>query len=547
MEILTVKDLTFTYPVCERAAVCNVSFSVASGDFIVLCGATGGGKSTLLRLLKREIAPRGSEKGEILFGGRPINEIPAERIGFVSQRPDEQIVTDRVYSELAFGLENLGLPQNVIARRVAEMASYFGIEGWFERDVSTLSGGQKQLLNLASVMVMDPDILILDEPTSQLDPIATSDFLNTVKKLNRDLSLTVIIAEHRLEELIPMCDRLLVMDKGTLIGDGKPRNVISELSDDSPLLASMPTAARLYRLLGSGAECPLTVGDGRRFIETEYSNHITSLSLSPYVHSESTALEFKKAYFRYEKNAPDVLRGLDLTIYAGEIFCILGGNGSGKTTALSCACGIKKIYSGQIRVFGKRQKEYPGQSLYRNCLALLPQDVQNVFLCNSVREELEDAHVDASSLPFELSHLFEKHPYDLSGGEQQLLALAKVLATNPRLLLLDEPTKGLDAEKKRILIDILRKLKADGVTVLAVTHDVEFAAACADRCALFFRGNIVSCGTPHEFFSENCFYTTSAARIAKGYFENAITVEDIAQLCKENGTRKRGGNGDDGN
>ncbi len=547
MEILTVKDLTFTYPVCERAAVCNVSFSVASGDFIVLCGATGGGKSTLLRLLKREIAPRGSEKGEILFGGRPINEIPAERIGFVSQRPDEQIVTDRVYSELAFGLENLGLPQNVIARRVAEMASYFGIEGWFERDVSTLSGGQKQLLNLASVMVMDPDILILDEPTSQLDPIATSDFLNTVKKLNRDLSLTVIIAEHRLEKLIPMCDRLLVMDKGTLIGDGKPRNVISELSDDCPLLASMPTAARLYRLLGSGAECPLTVGDGRRFIETEYSNHITSLSISPYVHSESTALEFKKAYFRYEKNAPDVLKGLDLTIYAGEIFCILGGNGSGKTTALSCACGIRKIYGGQIRVFGKRQKEYPGQSLYRNCLALLPQDVQNVFLCNSVREELEDAHVDASSLPFELSHLFEKHPYDLSGGEQQLLALAKVLATNPRLLLLDEPTKGLDAEKKRILIDILRKLKADGVTVLAVTHDVEFAAACADRCALFFRGNIVSCGTPHEFFSENCFYTTSAARIAKGYFENAITVEDIAQLCKENGARKRGGNGDDGN
>lgn len=547
MEILTVKDLTFTYPLCERAAVCDVSFSVASGDFTVLCGATGSGKSTLLRLLKRELAPNGSEKGEILFSGRAIKDIPAERIGFVAQRPDEQIVTDKVYSELAFGLENLGLPQAVISRKVAEMASYFGIEDWFERDVSTLSGGQKQLLNLAAVMVMDPDILILDEPTSQLDPIATSEFLSTIKKLNRDLSLTVIIAEHRLEELIPMCDRLLVMDKGTLIGDGEPRNVISELSDDSPLLASMPTAARLYRLLRSDAECPLTVGEGRRFIEEEYSNHIKSLSRSPYIHNESAALEFKKAYFRYEKNAPDVLKGLDLTIYAGEIFCILGGNGSGKTTALSCACGIRKIYSGQIRVFGKWQKEYPGQSLYRNCLALLPQDVQNVFLCNSVREELEDAHADANSLPFELSHLLEKHPYDLSGGEQQLLALAKVLATDPRLLLLDEPTKGLDTEKKKALIDILRKLKADGVTVIAVTHDVEFAAACADRCALFFRGNIVSCGTPHEFFSANCFYTTSAARIAKGYFDNAVTVEDIAQLCRENGPRKRGDNRNDGN
>lgn len=544
MEILAIKDLSFTYPLSEAPAIKGVSFSVASGDFIVLCGATGSGKSTLLRLLKREIAPRGSEKGEILFNGRPINEIPAERIGFVSQRPDEQIVTDRVYSELAFGLENLGLPQNVIARRVAEMASYFGIEDWFERDVSTLSGGQKQLLNLASVMVMDPDILILDEPTSQLDPIATSDFLGTLKKLNRELSLTVIIAEHRLEELIPLCDRLLVMDNGILAGNDSPRNIISELSANSSLLASMPTAARLFRLLGSDAECPLTLGEGRRFIEGEYFNRVTTFKSLPYTHSENKALEFKNVYFRYEKNAPDVLSGLNLTVYKNEIFCLLGGNGSGKTTALSCACGIRKIYSGQIRVFEKQIKEYAGQSLYRNCIALLPQDVQNVFLCNSVQEELEDAKVDASSLPFELSHLLKKHPYDLSGGEQQLLALAKVLATKPRLLFLDEPTKGLDAEKKKVLADILRALKAEGVTILVVTHDLEFAAEYADRCALFFRGNIVSCGTPREFFSENCFYTTSAARMTKGYFKNTVTVNDVVKLCIENGSRRQSHDGD---
>ena len=539
MEILAVKNLSFTYPLCERSAVNGVSFAVDSGEFVVLCGATGSGKSTLLRLLKREIAPNGEESGEIIFLGKAIGETSPEKIGFVAQRPDEQIVTDKVYSELAFGLENLGLPQNVIARRVAEMASYFGIEDWFERDVSTLSGGQKQLLNLASIMVMNPDMIILDEPTSQLDPIATSDFLGTLKKLNRDFSLTVIIVEHRLEELIPMCDKLLVMNDGILTHNGAPRAVISTLKTNKALLASMPTAARLYHALSENGECPLTLREGRRFVEANYKNGTQAINEPAYTHSKNKALEFKDVYFRYERTLSDVLRGLNFTVYENEIFCILGGNGSGKTTALSCASGTRKIYSGQIRIFDKKLKEYTGQTLYRNCLTLLPQDVQSVFLCNTVREELKDAKANAAALPFDLSHLFDKHPYDLSGGEQQLVALAKVLATKPRLLLMDEPTKGLDAEKKQILIDILRELKAKGVTVLIVTHDVEFAAMCADRCALFFRGDIVSVGTPREFFSENSFYTTAASRMTKGYFANTVTVEDIAAICLQNGRKER--------
>lgn len=539
MEILAVKNLSFRYPLCERAAVKNVSFAVDSGEFIVLCGATGSGKSTLLRLLKREISPNGEESGEISFLGKEIGEIEPEKIGFVAQRPDEQIVTDKVYSELAFGLENLGLSQSVIARRVAEMASYFGIEDWFERDVSTLSGGQKQLLNLASIMVMNPEMIILDEPTSQLDPIATSDFLGTLKKLNRDFSLTVIIVEHRLEELIPMCDKLLVMMDGSLTHNGAPREVISALEANKALLASMPTAARLFHFLSEGSECPLTLREGRRFLEANYKNEIGAITEPKPIHSEKKALEFKDVYFRYERELPDVLKGLSFAVYENEIFCILGGNGSGKTTALSCASGIRRVYSGQIRVFGKKLKEYSGQTLYRNCLTLLPQDVQSVFLCNTVREELADAGADAAALPFDMSQLLDKHPYDLSGGESQLLALAKVLATKPRLLLMDEPTKGLDAEKKQILIDILRELKAQGVTVLIVTHDVEFAATCADRCALFFRGDIVSVGTPHEFFSENSFYTTAASRMTKGYFANTVTVKDIADLCLKNGRKER--------
>ncbi len=541
MEILKIEDLTFTYPLCNAPAVKNVSFDVNEGEFVVLCGTTGSGKSTLLRLCKREIAPLGEKSGCIKYKNTPIEELTKKdaacSIGFVMQNPEQQIVTDKVWHELAFGLENMGVPQNVIARRVAEIASYFGIEHWYEKSVSELSGGQKQLLNLAAVMVMDPDILILDEPTAQLDPIATADFIATLKKLNNDFSLTVVIVEHRLEELIPICDRLLVLENGKLLDNGTPRDVISRLKDNDILLCAMPTAARLYHALSADGACPLTVREGRRFIEQNYSNQIRSSDTGKYTHSNRSALEFQDVYFRYEREMPDVLRGVNFTVYENEIFCILGGNGSGKTTSLNAAAGLLKPYSGTVRVFGTKLKEYKNQTLYRECLSLLPQDVQTVFLKNTVREELDDVKADINALPFDISHLYEKHPYDLSGGEQQLVALAKVLATKPKLLLMDEPTKGLDANKKTDMIAILKQLKANGVTVVIVTHDVEFTAMCADRCALFFRGQIVSDGVPDEFFSENRFYTTAASRISKDYYDRTVTVERIAELCRLNGAK----------
>lgn len=530
MEILTVKDLSFTYPQAAQPVLRSVSFSLQEGEFAVLCGATGSGKSTLLRLLKEELAPLGTRQGSITcatnrrgaFGG----------IGFVAQRPEEQIVTDKVYAELAFGPESAGLPQAVMARRVAEMAAYFGIEAWFESDVATLSGGQKQLLNLASVMIMEPKLLLLDEPTSQLDPIAAADFMNTLKKLNRDLSLTVLVIEHRLEELIPLCDRLLVMEDGQLVQNGAPRVVLPSIDPQGALMAAMPSPARLYHAIGVEGPCPLTIREGREMLEKRCGNTSVTLSVPSYVHSAKTALVCRDVFFRYEKTLPDVLRGLELTVYENEIFCLLGGNGSGKSTALACIAGLLRIYSGKITIFGKRQKDYTGQSLYQNCLALLPQDVQHVFLRATVRQELADAKVEQASLPFSLSHLLDRHPYDLSGGEQQLLALAKVLATAPRLLLMDEPTKGLDAIRKTALVQLLKECKAKGITLLIVTHDVEFAAQCADRCGLFFRGALTAVGTPQEFFSQNSFYTTAASRMGRGFFENAVTVEGLAEAYR---------------
>lgn len=542
MEILAVEGLTFTYPKCGSPAVRDVSLSLEKGEFAVLCGATGSGKSTLLRMLKRELTPLGERTGRILFRGKELSELAdrdsAAKIGFVMQQPEQQIVTDKVWHELAFGLENLGVPQGEIARRTAEMASYFGIGEWYDRDVSELSGGQKQLLNLAAVLVMQPDILILDEPTAQLDPIAASDFIAALKRLNRDMSLTMIMAEHRLEEVVPICDRLMIMEGGTLAANGAPADVITRLRGREELLRGMPAASRLYAELEKGGSCPLTVREGRRYIEENYRSETRKLPAEEYTVPAEAALSLKDVWFRYERGSRDIIKGLELAVGAGEIFCILGGNGSGKTTTLNAAAGLLKPYKGDIRVFGKKLRDYKNRSLYRECLALLPQDVQTTFLHNSVREELSECGADVKALPYDVSRLMDKHPYDLSGGEQQLVALAKVLASKPKLLLLDEPTKGLDANAKADMTAILRRLKADGVTTVIVTHDVEFAAEAADRCAMFFGGQIVSVGTPRDFFSCSSFYTTAVSRMTRGFYEGAVTVAQAAELCRLNGKKE---------
>ena len=542
MEILAVENLTFTYPKCEAPAVRDVTLALEKGEFAVLCGATGSGKSTLLRMLKRELTPLGERTGRILFCGQELSELAdresAAKIGFVMQQPEQQIVTDKVWHELAFGLENLGVPQSEIARRTAEMASYFGIGDWYDRDVAELSGGQKQLLNLAAVLVMQPDILILDEPTAQLDPIAASDFIAALKRLNQDMSLTMIMAEHRLEEVVPICDRLMVMESGQITANGAPEEVITQLRGREELLRGMPAAARLYAELGESGSCPLTVRAGRRYIEENYRNDVRSLPAEDYTVPEEKALTLSGVWFRYDRYSRDIIKGLELGIVAGEIFCILGGNGSGKTTTLNAAAGLLKPYKGTIRVFGKKLKEYRNRSLYRECLALLPQDVQTTFLHNTVREELDECGADVKALPYDISHLMDKHPYDLSGGEQQIVALAKVLASKPRLLLLDEPTKGLDANAKADMTAILRSLKASGVTTVIVTHDVEFAAECADRCAMFFGGQVVSVGTPREFFSCSSFYTTAVSRMTRGFYEGAVTAAQAAELCRRNGKKE---------
>jgi len=537
MDTLAIRGLSFYYPEQAEKALDDVSFSIAPGQFVTLCGPSGCGKTTLLRQLKTVLAPHGIRTGEILFEGAPLDRIDQQtqsaRIGFVQQSPENQIVTDKVWHELAFGLESLGYDTPTIRGRVAEMASFFGIQTWFYKNVSELSGGQKQLLNLASIMAMQPSVLILDEPTSQLDPIAASDFLAALGKINRELGTTILLTEHRLEEVFPLSDRVLVMDGGRLIADGSPREVGESLRKyGHGMFLAMPTAMRVWAAVPNSAPCPVTVRDGRNWLMDYASGHPLSretCSTSP-TPSGEPVIELEEVWFKYDKDLPDVIKGLSLTVRRGEFLAVLGGNGTGKTTTLSVIAGLRRAYRGTVKTAGS--------------VGVLPQNTQALFVKKTVREDLyesfrgmrlkqaeKDEKVARAVALCRLKELLDRHPYDLSGGEQQRAALAKTLLADPEILLLDEPTKGLDAEFKRVFAVILKTLQRRGVTVLMVSHDAEFCAEHADRCALFFDGSLVTEGAPRVFFSGNSFYTTSANRMTRGILPDAVTAGDIISAC----------------
>ena len=547
MEQLEIRNLSFSYPDAVRETIVDVSFSISKGEYVLLCGNSGCGKTTLLRHLKSVLTPTGSRRGEILYNGVPLEQVDgakqASAIGYVMQNPDDQIVTDKVWHELAFGLENLGVSRETIGLRVAEMASFFGIQSWYHRDISQLSGGQKQLLNLASIMAMQPEILILDEPTAQLDPIAASDFLNTLKKINQELGITVLITEHRAEDIFPVADRVLVMERGHLAANAGPREIGHSLFDArSPLFPMLPAPMRSFYQCGGTGTAPLTVREGRNWLTDVFGEKkpaVRTLPPLPELPKTEPALYIENVWLRYEKQSPDVLKGLTMTVPSGCLYTIVGGNGVGKSTTLRTICGASKPYRGKIQVFGKETKKYPRGELFRNCLSMLPQDPTNLFVKQNVREELEEmnpdkqAQIHAAEL-CEITHLLDAHPYDLSGGEQQRVALAKVLLTNPRLLLLDEPTKGLDCGFKARFARTLKRLTGEGMTIVMVSHDIEFCAEHADIAAMFFDGQIIASGRPREFFGSNSFYTTSSNRMSRCIFENAVTAEDVTALYKEN-------------
>ena len=530
VEKIKIKNLIFSYPNSEKTALNDVNLTINQGEFVTICGKSGCGKSTLLRHLKPILTPHGKTSGEIYFYGKSIYDLSdreqAENIGFVMQNPDNQIVTDKVWHELVFGLESLGINSAEIRSKAAEMASFFGIQNWFYENVANLSGGQKQILNLASVMVMNPTLLLLDEPSSQLDPISAHDFFTMLERINTELGVTIILSEHNLSEVFPLSDKVVVMEDGKITAENTPYKIGEELKQKS-MFAALPTPTKIYYSLGNNSgNCPITIRDGHKWLEKQQINEHFEFKAEKNRINTEPILELKDVWFRYEKNSDDILKGLSFKVHENEFYAIVGGNGVGKSTALSVISKINKPYRGKVFINDDTK------------VAVMPQNPQSLFLKKSVLEELYDAVFDVekekrkNEIKYviklcELDNLLENHPYDLSGGEQQRVALAKMLLRKPDLLVLDEPTKGLDACFKRKLATILKSLQKNGMTVLMVTHDIEFCAEYADICAMFFDGKIVSEAPPRKFFAENNFYTTSAKRMADGIIENAVLDKDI--------------------
>lgn len=580
MAHIAVQDLSFTYAGAAQPALQEVSLEIPSGSFVVLFGKTGCGKTTLLRHFKSVLTPHGQRTGQVRYGGQPLEEVDARTqaadIAFVMQDPDAQIVTDKVWHELAFGLENLGTDQQTMRMRVAEVASYFGMQSWFNSKVAELSGGQKQLLALASALVLQPSVLVLDEPTSQLDPLSAAEFLNTVRTINKEFGTTVILSEHRLEDVYADADIAVALDVGRVLAAGKPQDVALEVfAQGHELGFALPTPARVFYQAEDpqgGARMPLSVREGRSWLQSRMGNAMSAspaaaaepgprvgqdparaevvrteaacpnpAAVGPAVprrsaqESETPAsFEVRDLWFRYERDLPDVLSGASFTIPAGQSYAFVGGNGVGKSTLLALLCAALKPQRGSVKLFGKKLSRWSKDELFRGNLALLPQDPSALFVKTTVREELEEMSSSIQDVVdfCDLGYLLNMHPLDLSGGEAQRAALAKVLLRKPRVLLLDEPTKGIDAAYKRQLAQLFDQLKAQGTTIILASHDLEFCARYAETVALLFNGEVAAEAPAKEFFAQARYYTTAANRMCRGIAEGAVIEEDVEVLCR---------------
>jgi len=564
MALIKMQNFSFAYPGDEGRALSEINLSVEQGEFVVLCGPSGSGKTTLLRNLKKEISPVGKNTGSITYKGIPFSELQdelsAKEIGMVFQDPENQIVMDTVIHELAFSLENFGCKPDVIKKNIAEMVTFFGLEDCLYKPVHELSGGQKQIMNLCSVLLLKPRLLLLDEPTSQLDPVSAHEFIKMVYQLNQEFSITVIISEHRLEQVFPIADRVVYMDNGYIKYLGTPKEISKYIIDQNDLetVQFLPSVTRLFfhtheKEVSNWADSiPLTIREGKQFMK-KVADRIQNITDDSNI-NESTCgkgdndpdesdkiLECSDISFRYDKENPLVLKKLSLSVKKGDFLAVLGGNGAGKTTLLQMIAGLIKPRCGNVYFKGTKIERIEQKERYCK-IGYVAQNPLLHFTFDTVDAELQFAVQRAGKAHsgeklkemialFDLDSILSRHPYDCSGGQQQKLALACTLIPEPELLLIDEPTKGLDAVSKDRLARLLEELRHNNLTIVMVTHDIEFAANHAKKCAMLFDGSITTCADPTAFFSGNYFYTTAINRAARDYLPNAVTCKDVMQAC----------------
>lgn len=536
MAIFEIKNLNFTYARAKCKAIDNLSLKIEAGSFCVICGKSGSGKSTLIRLLKNEVAPQGELSGEILYDNIPLkcisDRVSVTDIGFVHQDVDSGLVCDKVWKELAFGLGNLGYNDDYIGARIAEISEYFGISKWYNKKISELSGGSKQIVSLASVMTMNPKVLLLDEPTSMLDPISKKNFINLLNRINKELGITIIMVEHNLESVFDIASNIIVLDSGKLIANCTPYCLPKSLVEyDCLKYIGLPEFAEVYTLFGN-EKMPNTIENKRAWLKSVIgdSNQNLIKKVDNNFNNENV-LTAENLYFRYDKKGEDIVKGASIKLNKGEIICLLGGNGGGKSTFINLLNGIFKAYSGKVKID-------------KNCkVATLPQNAKGLFVESSVENELsvfakllkiDKDKVQSLLEKFDLIGIREQHPYDISGGEVQRLALAKLFLVNPDILILDEPTQCMDMLSKEYLINLLLQSKIQGKSVIVVTHDLRFTSMIADKVGMFFDGKIVALDSASNFFESNNIYTTESSYLTRDFEKGLYSVEKIINRIKNN-------------
>ncbi|MEJ5186366.1 MAG: ATP-binding cassette domain-containing protein [Candidatus Geothermincolales bacterium] len=549
MPLIELKDLTYWYPDREDPAIEDVSLEVEEGEFVLILGPTGCGKSTLMRVLNG-LVPHfhgGRVSGKAVVAGRDLARSTtremASLVGMVFQDPEDQAVTTSVEREIAFGLESMALPPGLIARRVEEMLSGMGLSRLREAFIPTLSGGELQKVILASVMAAHPRLLVLDEPTSQLDPVGAEELLNLVRRIHEEMGTTVIMSEHRLERCYHYASRVIYMEEGRILFDGEPSRAAAWLRERGK--AFLPPVARVFARAG-WEDLPLTVVQGRRLIAPLMDGFRLEDpgAVRPDAQGAEETVSARGLWYLYPEGK-EALRGIDLHLRAGESLAVLGENGAGKSTLVRCLLGLLNPTRGKVRVLGNAMD--PGRlAELRGEIGYCPQSVRGLFLRETVREELllslslkgmgggkaeemANSHLERLGL----DGLAERHPWELSSGERELAALAVVTVGRPRLLFLDEPTRGLDYPSKEKVIGLLEELEDEGCALLAVTHDVEFAAAASRRAAILGGGRVVAEGSSREVLGDSLFFSPQVSRLLRGYGDGVTTEREAVDLLRE--------------
>lgn len=545
--MIKLHDFTFTYNGTAQPALQNVALTIEDGEFILITGASGGGKSTLCRCFNG-LVPHfygGTISGRAEVQGMDILTTPpkelATKVGMVFQDPENQLVTTDVEREIAFGLENLGFPVNLIARRIEEALDTAGIANLRTRKHHELSGGEKQKVVIASVLALHPEVLVLDEPTSELDPQSAEEVLRLLERLNDELGITVILIEHRLDRVVHLVDRVLVMNEGSIQTNGRPREVmnIGDLGSGIP-----PVIRLMQRLRAKGlklSKLPLTVKEARLELQKVLRN-INRSELSDDRLDIKPILKVDKLWFSYGDRA--ALRDIKMTINKGELTAIMGRNASGKTTLVKHLNGLLKPSKGRVIIDGidtrqcsvaelSRQVGYVFQNPNDHLFADTVEEEVAFSLRNQGLEEVQiNKPVEQILNQFRLARYRQSYPRNLSGGEKQRLALASVLVTRPKIIILDEPTRGMDYALKLELIGFLTDYCKRGNSVIMVTHDVEIVAERADRVILLSEGRVVVDGSKREVLSKALLFSPQINRLAQalssfGVSDTTLTVDEM--------------------